>query len=388
MNIYFYVAIALFAGLAFTKVSNFLKVPNVTGYLLAGLFLGPNFFNVLDIETSRNLNILTTIALGLIAFSIGNEFKISHIKKIGTKAIVITIFESLCAVLLVDVVLILIGLDKAAAITLGAMAATTAPAATLLVVKQYNAKGVVTDNLLPVVAMDDAIGLIAYSVSVSIANVIVSGENMEITTALLVPIFKIIMSMGIGILLGFFISVLHKVFKDKPNRLIISLASVILSLYIAEKFDLSNLLICMSLSAAFVNISSESLDTISIVEKFTPPIFMLFFVISGAELDFKILQSVGIFGIIYIICRVLGKYIGTYVGASIVKADDKVKKYLGLALIPQAGVAIGMSQLALNQLPQYGKQIQTVILSSIFVYELIGPVCAKIALKKAGEIKN
>ena len=379
MNFYFCIAIALLGGLTFTKVANFLKVPNVTGYLLAGLILGPNFFNVLNIETSKSLTILTTIALGLIAFSIGNEFKISHIKKIGTKAIVITIFESLCAVLLVDVVLILVGLDKAAAITLGAMAATTAPAATLLVVKQYNAKGVVTDNLLSVVAMDDAIGLITYSVS---------GEQMEITTALLIPIFKIIMSMSIGIFLGFLVSVLHKVFKDKPNRLIISLAFVILSLYIAEKFDLSNLLICMCLSAAFVNMSSESLDTISVVEKFTPPIFMLFFVISGAELNLKILQSVGIFGIIYIICRVLGKYIGTYIGASIVKSDEKVKKYLGIALMPQAGVAIGMSQLALSQLPQYGAQIQTVILSSIFVYELIGPVCAKIALKKAGEIKN
>ena len=375
MEYYFYLGLALILGLIFAKVANLVKLPNVTGYLIAGLVAGPNFLNLLTREMTSNISIIVSVALGFIAFSIGNEFKISHIKKIGKKVILITIFESLGAVLLVDIVLILIGFDKAASITLGAMAASTAPAATLLVVKQYNAKGPVTDNLLPVVAMDDAVGLMMYSISVAFAKILVSPN-------------KILSSLVIGGFIGYVLNILHNEFKDKVGRLIISISAVLMGLYLSERFDLSSLLICMSIGAVFVNLRADATETINIVEHFTPPIFLLFFVISGAELNLKILTTVGIFGLTYILCRVVGKWLGTYIASTIVKADKNVKKYLGFALIPQAGVAIGMSQMALKELPQYGGQIQTIVLTATLVYELIGPIVTKVVLKKAKEIKD
>ena len=388
MEYYFYLGLALILGLIFAKVANLVKLPNVTGYLIAGLVAGPNFLNLLTREMTSNISIIVSVALGFIAFSIGNEFKISHIKKIGKKVILITIFESLGAVLLVDIVLILIGFDKAASITLGAMAASTAPAATLLVVKQYNAKGPVTDNLLPVVAMDDAVGLMMYSISVAFAKILVS-PNMNIGFEVIInPIIKILSSLVIGGFIGYVLNILHNEFKDKVGRLIISISAVLMGLYLSERFDLSSLLICMSIGAVFVNLRADATETINIVEHFTPPIFLLFFVISGAELNLKILTTVGIFGLTYILCRVVGKWLGTYIASTIVKADKNVKKYLGFALIPQAGVAIGMSQMALKELPQYGGQIQTIVLTATLVYELIGPIVTKVVLKKAKEIKD
>ena len=282
----------------------------------------------------------------------------------------------------------LAGFDKAASLTLSAMAASTAPAATLLVVKQYKAKGPVTDNLLPVVAMDDAVGLITYSICVAFAKVLVD-TNAVLTIGIIInPLIKIFTSLLVGIVLGYVVSILHYEFNDKTSRLILSISAILLGLYLSEKFSLSQLLVCMAIGASFVNFRNDGIETIKIVEEFTPPIFLLFFVISGAELNISLLPKVGIYGIIYIIFRVIGKYVGTYFGSSIVKVDKNVKKYLGLALVPQAGVAIGLSQMALKELPQFGKELQAIILSATLVYELTGPIITKIALKKAKEISN
>ena len=388
MDFYFYLAVALFLGLLFAKVVNFFKLPNVTGYLLAGLVAGPNFFNLLRSEITSQAAILTTIALGFIAFSIGNEFKISHIKKIGKRVIFITICESFGAIIFVSLGLMLAGFDKAASLTLSAMAASTAPAATLLVVKQYKAKGPVTDNLLPVVAMDDAVGLITYSICVAFAKILID-TNAVLTIGIIInPLIKIFTSLLVGIVIGYVVSILHYKFNDKTSRLVLSISAVLLGLYLSEKFSLSQLLMCMAIGASFVNFRNDGIETIKIVEEFTPPIFLLFFVISGAELNISLLPKVGMYGIIYIVLRVMGKYVGTYFGSSIVKADKNVKKYLGLALVPQAGVAIGLSQMALKELPQFGKELQAIILSATLVYELTGPIITKIALKKAKEIPD
>ncbi len=388
MDFYFYLAVALFLGLLFAKVVNFFKLPNVTGYLLAGLVAGPNFFNLLKSEITSQVAILATVALGFIAFSIGNEFKISHIKKIGKRVIFITICESFGAIIFVSLGLMLAGFDKAASLTLSAMAASTAPAATLLVVKQYKAKGPVTDNLLPVVAMDDAVGLITYSICVAFAKVLID-SNAELTIGIIInPLIKIFTSLLVGIVIGYVISILHHGFNDKTSKLVLSISAIMIGLYLSEKFSLSQLLVCMAIGASFVNFRNDGIETIKIVEEFTPPIFLLFFVISGAELNISLLPKVGMYGIIYIVLRVIGKYVGTYCGSSIVKADKNVKKYLGLALVPQAGVAIGLSQMALKELPQFGKELQAIILSATLVYELTGPIITKIALKKAKEISN
>ena len=388
MDFYFYLAVALFLGLVFAKVVNFFKLPNVTGYLLAGLVAGPNFFNLLRSEITSQVAILTTIALGFIAFSIGNEFKISHIKKIGKRVIFITICESFGAIIFVSLGLMFAGFDKAASLTLSAMAASTAPAATLLVVKQYKAKGPVTDNLLPVVAMDDAVGLITYSICVAFAKILID-TNAVLTIGIIVnPLIKIFISLLVGIVIGYLVSILHYKFNDKTSRLVLSISAILLGLYLSEKFSLSQLLMCMAIGASFVNFRNDGIETIKIVEEFTPPIFLLFFVISGAELNISLLPKVGMYGIIYIVLRVIGKYVGTYFGSSIVKADKNVKKYLGLALVPQAGVAIGLSQMVLKELPQFGKELQAIILSATLVYELTGPIITKIALKKAKEISN
>lgn len=384
----FYLSSGLILGILFIRIMRIFNLPNITGYLIAGIIAGPFILNLMPTKMNAEFDVLITTALGFIAFSIGNEFKISHIKQIGLKVIFITLCESLFAVLLVDFMLIIFKTPPALAITLGAMAATTAPAATLLVVRQYKAKGPITDNLLPVVAMDDAVGLMAYSISVSIAGVIVSGEALDFVDTLLMPLFQIIISIGIGIIIGSLISFIFNFYKNDDIRLTICIASIILGLAIASKYQLSNLLLCMAIGATLVNLRREGIDMLKQVESWTAPLFMMFFVISGAELNLSILPQIGVIGVIYILCRIIGKYVGTFVGATITKSNRKVRKYLGFALIPQAGVAIGMSQLALKQLPEYGQLIQTVILSGTLVYELVGPIVAKLTLEKAGELSN
>ena len=275
--------------------------------------------------------------------------------------------------------------------SLCAIAAATAPAATLMVVRQYKARGPVTDTLLPVVALDDAIGLMIFSVCFALAKVLATGADITIQNAVLTPILEIVLSLGIGGIIGVLLSLLMKVFKSRANRLIWMIAAVFLGIALCEvvPLELSSLLVCMMIGGVFTNMRPDSLTILDGQERWTPPLFMLFFIISGAELDLKVIPLVGLIGIAYLISRSIGKIVGAGIGAKAVKADKNIVKYLGLTLLPQAGVAIGMAQVVSMSLGGETAEVVTaVVLCATLIYELIGPVITKVALTKAGEIEK
>ncbi|MCD7775011.1 MAG: cation:proton antiporter [Clostridiales bacterium] len=388
MEVLLYLGIAMAIGLVFNRIVKKIGLPNVTGYLLAGLIAGPYVLNIFPAEAVEQMDVITNVALGFIAFSIGGSFKISNIKAIGAKVLVITVFEACTASLLVTLALYLFGFDLPICLALGAIAAATAPAATLLVVRQYNADGPVTRMLLPVVAMDDAICLLLFSILSSIAAVIANGTELSVGKMLLDPLKEIGLSVVLGAAVGFAVTLCAKLFKSRANRIAVIVCSIFICVALADKYDLSSLLVCMMNSAIMVNFSKESDKMLDVCDRWTPPLFLLFFVISGAELNLSIIPQVGLMGIIYILARALGKYAGATAGSAIVGADKQIVKYLGLTLIPQAGVAIAMSQLAIDILPQYGEEIRAVILSATLVYELVGPLITKLSLTRAGEIQK
>jgi Kef-type K+ transport system membrane component KefB len=255
-----------------------------------------------------------------------------------------------------------------------------------MVVRQYKAKGIVTSTLLPVVAGDDAIGLVIFSISLAIAKSMAMNEALTFKSAVLMPLLEIILSLVVGAALGLLLSISMKWFKSRANRIILIVAIVFGGVALSQLFKLSSLLTCMMIGAMYANLCKDIEPVMEAYERWTPPLFLLFFVISGAELNIKMIITVGAVGIFYLISRSIGKYTGAYLGSVISKADPNVKKYLGLALLPQAGVAIGMAQVVMLELPLYGESIRTIVLCATLVYELIGPVITKIALTKAGEI--
>lgn len=381
-------AVAMVFGLLLTRPAKLIHLPNVTAYLVAGLIVGPYCLNVFHEGDTAVISVLTSIALGFIAFSIGVEFKFSHIKKIGSSSITITILQACLATLLVDVTLIAFGFPLPLSLTLGAIAAATAPAATLMVVRQYHAKGPVTSTLLPVVAMDDAVGLILFSVSLSVSQALSGSGGLTVRSMLLEPLAEIVLSLVVGCAIGLLIAVSMRFFHSKANRLSIAVTAVLAGSAIASIFNLSSLLLCMAIGACLINLRNDAEAVLEVTDNWTPPLFMLFFVLSGAELDLAVVPTVGLVGILYLVARSLGKYLGSFLGASIVKASPNIRKYLGITLLPQAGVAIGMAQVALTALPAYGTKIQAVVLSATLIYELIGPVLTKMALTAAGEIER
>lgn len=408
MNTFLSLGVALAVGLLFTRIIKLVKLPNVTAYLLAGLLIGPSlwslitggrFNGIIDGKTLESFDIIVTLALGFIAFSIGGEFRISSIKKLGKQIITITFCQALMTTVFVLVALLIAGFPAPTALALSAIATATAPAATLLVVRQYKADGPVTRTLLPVVALDDAIGLMVFSVFISLACTIANGEKASVKSMLIAPIIEIVLSLAIGALLGFITALCVKWFKSRANRLCVCITAVVIGVGLVELFEakqfcvwgmnlsLSSLLLCMMTGAVFCNLCGEYDKVLEGTERWTPPLFMLFFVISGADLDLSLLPKLGFVGIIYLVFRVLGKYFGARLGACIAHSEKNVRKYLGLMLIPQAGVAIGMAQLVITKLPQFGSEIQAVVLCATLIYEIIGPVLTKIALKKAGEIR-
>ena len=405
-----YLGILMVAGLLATRLIRLIKLPNVTAYLLAGLLIGPSILKLIPDSTPLgqlgafsaaaldSLSVLTTLALGFIAFSIGGEFKLDTLKRLGKKVTVITLFQAVGTVIVVFAVLLIAGLCGLfgenwlpLVFTLSAIATATAPAATLLVVRQYKAHGPVTETLLPVVAMDDAIGLMIFSIFNAIALAIASGEKPTVTTMLLEPLKEIVLSLVIGFALGLLVALGTRFFKSRANRLSLCVTATIIGVALADMWNLSSLLLCMMIGATFSNLGFEVDRVLEGSDRWTPPLFMIFFVISGASLDLSILPTVGLLGAFYIIARSLGKYFGAMAGAATVKSDKNVRKYLGITLLPQAGVAVGMAQIALAEFTSLGnvdmgKRIQAVVLCATLVYEIVGPVLTKIALKKAGEI--
>ena len=423
-SIFAYVAILLLVALLSTRLVRILKLPNVTGYIVTGIIMGPFVFGLLFNNFSyegikegiiyqhvNTINWVSTVALGFIAFSIGTSFKKATIKALGKRVLIITALEALGATLLVLIVLLILHfifpeyISIELVLTLAAIASATAPAATLMVIKQYQARGPLVDTLLPVVALDDAAALILFAIFFQLANTFASGVPLSIYTVLLKPLIEIAISLASGLVIGLFISYMNRFFKSRNNRLIWCIFSVFaaLGIYMLFKspalggFELSSLLTCMMAGAIYTNFVSDSNRTLDVMDRFTSPIYMMFFVISGASLDLTIffnrngLIVVGI-AATYVVFRFAGKWLGAFTGATITKCEEKIKRYLGFALIPQAGVAIGLATTAytlFNKNPNAalaGSLILAIILTSTLIYELIGPMLAKFALNKAGEI--
>lgn len=385
-NMILCLAIAIGSGLLFNRLAKRVGLPNVTGYLVAGLLLGGSVFNVIPFETTAQLNDIVNVALGFIAFSIGGEFKLSYIRRLGSRVLTVTAFEALTAVVLVDIALLVCGFPPAESIALGAIAAATAPAATLMVVRQYKADGPVTRTLLPVVAMDDAVCLMAFSISVSVAKALVAEGGVNYFDMIVTPIIEILGSIVLGGAIGFVQTFCLRFFKSRANRLTLVICAVLLGTALADLLGLSSLLLCMMIGAMVANLYDDLDKLLDVVDHWTPPLFLLFFVLSGADLDLSVLPQVGLMGVLYLVFRSMGKYLGARIGSRLVGFEPNVRKYLGVALLPQAGVAIGMTTIAAVELPQYGGQIRAVILCATLIYELIGPVLTKIVLTRAGEI--
>ena len=429
MNFILYLGVLLLLGLISTRVVKLVKLPNVTGYLIVGLISSVLCIvidqywlkeAVLSTGLTKLNKVVSNVALGFIALSIGEEFKLSKIKTQGRKIAVITILQALFAAIFVDIALILacglLGLNVGIAICLGAIATATAPAATLMVIHQYKAKGELVDSLLPVGASDDAIGLVIFSVSVSIAKIFVSGAKVTILSLLVIPLIEIVGSLIVGAIYGFLMHILIKFFKSRNNHAIVIITFTLLAAgtcialnritIIGESLEFSNLLCCMMVGAVYVNIAKEKERPIverdtELIDRWTPFLFMLFFVLSGTHLatsayeimstnEIKFLIPVLIVFVTYLVMRSIGKYTGSYLGCKLTHESDKVTKYLGITLLPQAGVAIGManqiSGMEEFQANNIGNVIVTVVLCATLVYELIGPLLTKMALEKAGEI--
>lgn len=398
MNTLLIIGIAMAAGLLVSRGARAVKLPNVTAFLVAGLIIGPSVSCLINKETAESLGIVSDAALGFIAYSIGGEFKLSYLKKIGKAPITITAFQGLATAFCVDAGLILIslifpslGVTVPMALLLGAIALATAPAATLMVVRQYKAHGPVTQMLLPVVAMDDALGLMVYSVSASVAEGMLGGE-MTVKSMVLTPLIEIVGSLALGAALGFALSFGARFFASRGNKLALSIAAVFAGVGMCSMWGLSSLLVCMMIGAVMVNTSQQREVLMEQCDRFTPPLFLLFFVLSGADLDLSVLPQVGVIGVLYLTLRCIGKWGGTMAGAAAVHADGNIRKYLGLTLLPQAGVAIGMAALVASKFNRteemlaMAKQINTIVLAGVLVFELIGPIITKLALTKAGEI--
>ena len=422
-SVFAYVAILLLVALLSTRLMRIIKLPNVTGYIITGIIMGPFVFGLLfnhfSYENIKDgvvfgyvdkIGWVSTVTLGFIAFSIGTSFKRSAIKALGKRVLIITALEALGASLLVIIALIAVHfifpqyVSLEMALTLSAIASATAPAATLMVIKQYNARGPLVDTLLPVVALDDAAALILFAILFQIASAL-TGGTITIYRIIVKPLLEILISLGIGAVLGFFISFMNRFFKSRNNRLIWCIFSVFAALgfyYLFKSpmmggFELSSLLICMMAGSIYTNMVNDSGRTLDVMDRFTSPIYMMFFVISGASLDLTIFFNgdglvVVLIAVTYVLFRVIGKWSGAYLGASITRCEPQVKKYLGFALIPQAGVAIGLSTTAYKlfsnnpETQRTGALILAIILTSTLIYELIGPMVAKFALKKAHEI--
>lgn len=418
MNQILCIALALLVGLLSSRLMKVLRLPNVTGYLLSGIIFGPfllgKYIGGWDEGKLSAVKWISEIALGFIAFTIGTSFKTSSLKAVGKRIVLITLFEALGGAILtiggLFIARIFLGdqLPVSIILTLGAIACATAPAATLMVIRQYQARGPLVSTLIPVVAFDDAVALITFAVLFALSKAFAANGSVSAVEILLVPLIEIIGSLVVGTILGFLVSLGCKFFKSRANRMIMVICAVLiivgLSMLCTENhwqilganLSFSPLLGCMMIGAIFINFRSDAMRTIERVDQFTPPLYMLFFVISGASLDITIFGSdsaliVVIVSLVYIFFRCLGKYLGAFSSAKLTHSEPSVQKYLGFTLFPQAGVAIGLATTASQELAHLGLENQSsmilaVVLTATIIYELLGPVITKISLQKANEI--
>lgn len=408
-SIFMSLSIALLSGLLLSRLAKKVKLPAVTAYLISGVLIGPFVLGALDIPgigiTAKQIEgfgLISDLALGFIAFAMGNEFRLAQLKKIGKQATVIGVVQALFTTVVVDVVLIGLHfvmpdkLSLSAAIVLASVATATAPAATLMVVKQYKAKGPVTDVLLPVVALDDAVGLVVFAISFGVAKSISTGM-VDVLSVILEPLLEVVLSLGLGFIMGLLFTLCEKYFHSRSKRMAVSVTFVMMTVAIScLKFDMggihigfSSLLACMMLGTVFCNMCEVSEELMDRADRWTTPILILFFVISGAELELSVFadRAVVVVGIVYIIARSVGKYFGANISAKMTKSDPNIVKYLGITLLPQAGVALGMAIKAIELGPD-GAIVRNITLFAVLIYEIVGPFLTKIALTKAGDIKE
>jgi Kef-type K+ transport system membrane component KefB len=408
-SVFLSLSVALLAGLLLSRLAKLVKLPAVTAYLIAGVLIGPFVLGSVGIpgigitsEQIEGFGLIADLALGFIAFSMGNEFRLSQLKKIGKQATVIGVLQALITTVVVDVALIALHfamsdtLSIPAAIVLASVATATAPAATLMVVKQYKAKGPVTDVLLPVVALDDAVGLIVFAISFGIARSM-GAAGVSPLAIILEPLLEILLSLLLGFVMGLLFTLCEKYFHSRSKRMAVSVTFVMLTVALSSlKFEVggihigfSSLLACMMLGTVFCNICEVSEELMDRADRWTTPVLILFFVISGAELDLSVFTqwAVVVVGIVYIISRSLGKCYGANISAKMTKSDPNIVKYLGITLLPQAGVALGMAIKAVELGPD-GAIVRNITLFAVLIYEIVGPFLTKMALTKAGDIKE
>ena len=408
-SVFLSLSIALLAGLLLSRLAKKIQLPAVTAYLVAGVLIGPFILGALDIpgigitaEQLHGFSLISDLALGFIAFAMGNEFRIAQLKKIGKQAMVIGVFQAVFTTIIVDAALIGLHLlmpdvlTLPAAIVLGAVATATAPAATLMVVKQYKAKGPVTDILLPVVALDDAVGLVVFAVSFGIAKSIGAGP-INVLSIIVEPLLEVILSLVLGFVMGLLFTLCEKYFHSRSKRMAVSVTFVMMTVAISSlKFHVgsihigfSSLLACMMLGTVFCNICDVSEELMDRADRWTVPLLILFFVVSGAELELSVFANifVVIIGLVYMGSRCLGKYFGASISAKMTKCNTNIVKYLGITLFPQAGVALGMAMKAV-ELGSDGTIVRNITLFAVLVYEIVGPFLTKVALTKAGDIKR
>ena len=408
MTVLLSLSVAIFAGLMLTRLLNRWRLPDVTAYLIAGVLIGPGLLGGLGVPgigfdsyaRLKDLGLISDVALGFIAFSIGHEFRVAQLKETGRQAVIVGVLQAVATAVCVDLALFLFHalrpdvLSLSAAITLGAIAAATAPAATLMVVRQYKAKGPLVDLLLPIVALDDAVGLALFAVSFGVAKALTSGA-VDFYTVVVNPILEIVGSLALGALAGWLLTKLEKLFHSNRNRVAMTIGFVFLTVALSKLAfpiglltqSFSPLLVCMTLGGVFCNLCPQSDEIMDRADKWSSPLMVLFFVLSGAELELGVITqpASALAGVAYILSRSFGKYFGARESSRMAGCGPKIVKYLGVTLLPQAGVALGMCVSA-SELPGDGQLIRNIVLFAVLFYELVGPVMTKWALTRAGDI--
>lgn len=379
-------AVMLFSGFLMTRLTKLAHLPNVTGYILAGVLIGPCVLNLIPETVQNGMDFVTDVALAFIAFGVGKYFKLERLRKNGRSVLILTVFESLIAALLIFLVMAFVfRLPIPFSLLLGAIGSATAPASTIMTIRQYKAKGQFVDILLQIVALDDAVALLAFSVCAAIAQAMEGGSGIS-PKAVLLPILWNLLALAAGALAGF---LLHKLIgenRSSQHRLVLVTALLLSITGFCTALDISPLLACMVMGAVYINVSGNK-KVFKQANGFTPPIQLLFFVLSGMRMDLTALKAAGLIGVVYFLVRIIGKYAGAWLGAVLGKASVPIRRYLGLALIPQAGVSIGLALLGQRILPaESGALLSTIILSSGVLYEMIGPACAKAAIFLSGSV--
>jgi Kef-type K+ transport system membrane component KefB len=390
MEIIVKLSIVLVVGFIGGKLAKAVKLPSVSGYLVVGLFLGPSFFNLVTPTDSASLSIVNELALAFIAFSIGSEFVVKAMMKMGKAIAFITLTEVVGAVALVFSIMFFVFKQPFAfSIVIASMSAATAPAATLMVMKQYRANGPMTRTILPIVALDDVYGIMAFGIAMSLAKLSISTENIPLWEMFTAPFLEIGGSFLLGAVLGLLLAFITKKFtSNRDETMVITLTAVALATGLSKVLGFSPILTNIAMGTMVVNVVRNSQRIFSTVNDFSPIFYVLFFTLAGASLDLAILSSVGVMGLAYIICRAAGKMIGSWFGCKVMKSPKLVTKWMGLGLLPQGGISIGLSVLVRQELPEYAVAITTIIMFSVLVYEISGPIFAKIAITKAGEVNG